>query len=179
MCKCMCDYVNIISSIYFNVCTYILCKELTQCKRLWCWEGLRAWGVGDERGWDGWMASPTRWMWVWVNCGSWWWTGRPGVLWFMGSQRVGHDWETELTLIQWMQCLSVHSVVQLCLNLCNLMNCSLPGSYIHEIFQARILEWVNISFSRGSYWLGSNLCLLNLLHWQVLFQWATWEASCT
>ena len=57
-------------------------------------------GIGgrrrDDRGWDGWMASPTRWAWVWVNCGSWWWTGRPGVLRFMGSQRVGHDWVTEL-----------------------------------------------------------------------------------
>ena len=47
-------------------------------------------------GWDGWMASPTRWTWIWVNFGSWWWTGRPGVLHFMGSQRVGHDWATEL-----------------------------------------------------------------------------------
>ena len=45
----------------------------------------------ERRGWDGWMASPTQWTWVWVNCGSWWWTGRPGVLRFMGSQRVGHD----------------------------------------------------------------------------------------
>ena len=51
---------------------------------------------GDDRGWDGWMASPTRWMWVWVNSGSWWWTGRPGMLQFMGSQRVGQDWATEL-----------------------------------------------------------------------------------
>ena len=51
---------------------------------------------GDNRGWDGWMASPTRWMWVWVNSGSWWWTGRPGVLRFMGSQRVSHDLATEL-----------------------------------------------------------------------------------
>ena len=57
---------------------------------------LRAGGEGDDRGWGGWMASPTRWMWVWVNSGSWWWTGRPGVLQFMGSQRVGHDWVTEL-----------------------------------------------------------------------------------
>ena len=62
----------------------------------WCWEGLGAGGEGDGRGWDGWMASPTRWTWIWVNSGSWWWTGRPGVLWFMGSQRVGHDWATEL-----------------------------------------------------------------------------------
>ena len=65
-------------------------------KRLWCWEGLRAGGEGDDRGWDGWMASLTRWTWVWVNSGSWWWTGRPGVLWFMGLQRVRHEWVTEL-----------------------------------------------------------------------------------
>ena len=72
------------------------CEELTHWKRLWCWEGLGAGGEGDDRGWDGWMASLTRWTWVWVNSTSWWWTGRPGVLGFMGSQRVGHDWATEL-----------------------------------------------------------------------------------
>ena len=64
------------------------CEELTHWKRPWCWEGLGAGGEGDDRGWDGWMASPTRYTWVWVNSGSWWWTERPGVLWFMGSQRV-------------------------------------------------------------------------------------------
>ena len=72
------------------------CEELTHWKRLWCWERLGAGGEGDDRGWDGWMASPTWWMWVWVNSGSWWWTGRPGMLWFMGLQRVRHDWATEL-----------------------------------------------------------------------------------
>ena len=72
------------------------CEELTHWKRLWCWERLGARGEGDDRGWDGWMASLTRWTWVWVNSGSWWWTGRPGMLRFMGSQRVGHDWATEL-----------------------------------------------------------------------------------
>ena len=72
------------------------CEELTHWKRPWCWEGLRARGEGDDRGWDGWMASPTQWTWVWVNSRSWWWTGRPGVLQFMGLQRVGHDWVTEL-----------------------------------------------------------------------------------
>ena len=72
------------------------CEELTHWKRLWCWEGFGAGGEGDDRGWDGWMASLTRWTWIWVNFGSWWWTGRPGVLRFMGSQRVGHDWATEL-----------------------------------------------------------------------------------
>ena len=65
----------------------------------WCWEWLGAGGEGDDRGRDGWMASLTRWMWVWVNSGSWWWTGRPGVLRFMESQRVGHDWVTDLN---WM-----------------------------------------------------------------------------
>ena len=72
------------------------CEELTHWKRLWCWEGLGAREEGDNRGWDGWMASLTRWTWIWVNSGSWWWTGRPGVLRFRGSQRVGHDWATEL-----------------------------------------------------------------------------------
>ena len=74
-----------------------LMLELTHWKRPWCWEGLGAGGEGDDRGWDGWMALSTRWTWVWVNSGSWWWTGRPGVLQFTGSQRVGHDWLTELT----------------------------------------------------------------------------------
>ena len=59
---------------------------------------LRAGREGDNRGWDGWMASLTQWTWVWVNSGSWWWTGRPGVLQSMGWQRAGHDWETELYL---------------------------------------------------------------------------------
>ena len=68
----------------------------------WCWEGLGAGGKGENRGWDGWMASPTQWTWVWVNFGSWWWTGRPGVLWFMESQRVGHDWVTELNWTEYL-----------------------------------------------------------------------------
>ena len=71
------------------------CKELIHWKRPWCWERLKAGGEGDDRGWGCWMASPIQW--VWVNSGSWWWTGRPGVLQSMGSQRVGHDWMTELT----------------------------------------------------------------------------------
>ena len=73
-------------------------EALTHWKRLWCWERLGAGGEGDDRGWDGWMASLTRWTWVWVNSESWWWTGKPGVLQFMGSQRVGHDWATELNV---------------------------------------------------------------------------------
>ena len=72
------------------------CEELTLLKRPWCRERLRAGGEGDDRGWSGWMASLTQWTWVWVDSGSWWWTGRPGVLRFMGLQRVGHNWATEL-----------------------------------------------------------------------------------
>ena len=64
----------------------------------------------DNRGWDGWMASPTRWTWVWMNSGRWWWTGRPGVLQFMGSQRVRHDWVTELN---WIDTLSLADCVNL------------------------------------------------------------------
>ena len=74
-------------------------EELSHWKRPWCWGRLGA-GEGDSRGWDG-MALPTRWTWVWVNSGSWWWTGRPSVLWFKGSQRVGHNWVTELN---WTEC---------------------------------------------------------------------------
>ena len=72
------------------------CEKPTHFKRPWCWERLKVGGEGDNRGWDGWMASLTQWTWVWVNSGSWWWTGRPGVLQSMGLQRVGHDWAPEL-----------------------------------------------------------------------------------
>ena len=75
------------------------CEELTHLRRLWCWERLKAGGEADDRGWDGWMASLTQWTWVCVDSGSLWWTGRPGVLRFMGSQRVRHDWATELRMI--------------------------------------------------------------------------------
>ena len=178
------------------------CKELTHLKRPWCWEGLRAGGEEDDRGWDGWMVSPTQWTWVWVDSRSWWWTGRPGTLQFMGSQRVGHDWVTELNwtispysssvrrktyrkitkiiqifftqllllLVSCMRacilghfsrvwlfvisvCVSVCVLVaQLCLILCDPMDCSLPGSSVCGILQARILEWVAMPSSRASFW---------------------------
>ena len=69
-------------------------KELSHLKRPWCWERLRAGGEGDDRGWDGWMASPIWWTWVWVNSRIWWWTGRSAAV--LGLQGVGYDWETEL-----------------------------------------------------------------------------------
>ena len=97
------------------------CEELTHWKRVWCWEGLGAGGEEDDGGWDGWMASRTRWTWVWVNSGRWWWTGRPGVLRFMGSQKSRtrlSDW----TELNW-------------------------GFSVHGIFQARVLEWGAVVFS--------------------------------
>ena len=73
-------------------------EELTPWKRPWCWERLKAGEEVDNRGWDGWMAPSTQRTWVWTI--SWWWTGKPGVLQSMGSQRVGHDWATQLRPLQ-------------------------------------------------------------------------------
>ena len=73
-------------------------EKLTHWKKPWCWARLKVGGEGDDRGLDGWMASLTWWTWVWASCESWWWTGKPGMLQSMGSQRVGHDWATELKL---------------------------------------------------------------------------------
>jgi len=78
--------------------------------------GMGAGGEGDNRGWDGWMASLTRWTWVWVNSGSWWWTVRPGVLRFMGSKRVGHDWATELNWTEkWFGDISIYLFLNECI----------------------------------------------------------------
>ena len=79
-------------------------EELTYWKRPWCWERLKAGEEGEDRGWDGWMASPNQWTWVWVNSGSWWWTGRPGMLQSLGLQKIGHDWVIELN---WTNILKV------------------------------------------------------------------------
>ena len=79
------------------------CEELTYLKRPWCWERLRAGGEGDDRGWDGWMASLTQWTWVWVDSGRWRWTGRPGMLWFMGSQ--SRTWLSDWTELNWYMCI--------------------------------------------------------------------------
>ena len=87
-------------------------EKLTHLKRPWCWERLRAGGEGDDRGWDSWMASLTRWTCFWVDSGSWWWTGGPGVLRFMGSQRVRHDWATELT-DRYMELHILHSCLRM------------------------------------------------------------------
>ena len=94
-------------SISSSVLSLLYGPPLTSIHDYWknhtdlCGQRLKAGGEGEDRVWDGWMTSPTRCTWVWVNSRSWWWTGRPGMLWFMGSQRVGHDWVTELTEQVW------------------------------------------------------------------------------
>ena len=75
------------------------CEKLTHWKRPWCWERLKAGGEGEDRGWDGWMASLTQWTWVWASSWCWWWTGKPGVLQSLRSQRIKHDWATELNWV--------------------------------------------------------------------------------
>ena len=88
-----------------------LMRKLTYLKRPWCWERLKAGGEGDDKGWDGWMASLTLWTWVWASSRSWWWTGKPGVLQSLRSQRTGHDWVTELN---WSVTLFLFSSISAC-----------------------------------------------------------------
>ena len=94
------DFSILLICLFFAITTlsWLIGKELTQWNIPWFWERLNTGGEGGDRGWDGWMASSTQWTWVWASSGSWWWTGKPGVLQSIGSQRVGHDWVTELTL---------------------------------------------------------------------------------
>ena len=123
------------------------CEELTHLKTPWCWEGLGAGGEGDDRGWDGWMASPTQWTWVWVNSGSWWWTERPGVLQSMGSQKAGHDWATELN---WTELI----VVQLCKK--KRLRITMPGlSHLYHHWSEFVLlalRFVPYDISPYRYW---------------------------
>ena len=121
------------------------CKELTHWKRPWCWERLRAGGEGGDRGWDGWMALSTQWTWVWVDSGSWWWTGRPGMLRFMGSQRVRHDSDwTELRQEvgkQRLTALSYHSVL------------SPQSCYGPLVIIAFLRCWLREWEGKGDFWL--------------------------
>ena len=128
------------------------CGELTHLKRPWCWERLRAGGKGDDRGLYGWMASPTQWAWVWIDSGSLWWTGRPGMLQFMGSQRVRQDWTTKLKNTG----VGSLSLLQgIFLNQGS--NPGLPHCWqiLYQLSHSgspRILEWVAYPFSSRSSW---------------------------
>ena len=134
-------------------------KELTHRKRPWCWERLKAGGEGDDRRWDGWMASPTQWTWVCANSRSWWWTGRLGVLLSMRSQRVGHDWATELNWWDWTE-----------------LNESKNDSFFEHWVLSQLFH-SPVSFSpRGSLvllsFLPSGCCYLHI--WVYYFSWQSW-----
>ena len=130
----------LISNLQWNSNTLATwCKELIHWKRPWCWKRLKEGGEGDDRGWDGWMASPTQWSWVWVSSRSWWWTGRPGVLQSMGLQGVGHDWTTELN---WPE-----SVVHTQILLSNVWLFVISWTVAHQ-------APLSMEFSRQKYWSG-------------------------
>ena len=128
-----------------------LIQRTDSFEKTWCWERLRAAGEGDNRGWDGWMASPIQWTWVWVDSGSWWWTGRPGMLQFLGLQKVGHNWATELN---WTEARSSPPPPELWIRmvffkLCNFWKfwSTLPGANTTpcpRISAPNILHWIFI-----------------------------------
>ena len=121
-----------------------LMQRTDSLKRPWCWERLKAGGEGGDRGWDGWMAPPTQWTWVWASSRSWWWTGKPGVLQSMESQsrtRLSHWIE-----LNWMECF--HSLLPQCY----------ADWLIHSlIWQAYINTYLdvclNLSSSLQTYWM--------------------------
>ena len=109
-------------------------------KRPWCWERLKAKGEEGDRGWDGWMASPTQWTWVRASSGRWWKTGQPGGLKSMGLQRVSYGWATSLSFFRFS------SIAQLCLTLCDSTVRSTPGSpVLHDLpeFAQIHVHWVS------------------------------------
>ena len=128
-----------------------------------------------DRGWDGWMASLTQWTWVWVNSGSWWWTGRPGVLQSMGSQGVRHDWVTELNTsseysglisfrIDWFDFLAVQGTLK---------------SFLQHHNSKALVLWcsaffmVQLSDDYNSLWCKLLSCTLgSISFWKVLSLWA-------
>ena len=132
------------------------CEQLTHWNKPWCWERSKAGGEGEDRGWDGWTASPTQWTWVWASSGRWWRAGKPGVLLSIESQSWTwlSNW-TKTTIKSLCVCVCVCVCAELLsciwLALCDSMDCSPPGSSVHGIFQAKILQWVAVSSSKGSF----------------------------
>ena len=129
------------------------CEELSHLKRPWCWERLKVRGEGDDRGWDGWMASPTQWTWVWVSSGSWWWTGRPCLLQTMVSERVGHDWVTELNWTMRKGFPGVSGVKNLPANAGDAHSISVSGrSYGERSGYPLQYSCLENSMARGAWW---------------------------
>ena len=149
-------------------------------KNPWCWERFKAGGEGDDRGRDGWMASPTRWTRVWASSGSWWWTGKPGMLQSIGLQRVGHDWVTELNWWIYFQSVTVHKNVKSSSDGSSFtcLQKSLHTSHVFIYTQALKNMHLTIN-SIGKFWpmdIKVNICWLKpttpLFHTQfIIFRW--------
>ena len=118
------------------------------------WERLKAGGEWDDRGWDGWMVSPTRWTWIWINSRSWWWTVKPGVLQSIGSQRVGLDWVTELNCPKacWRQ--------ESCMPYSLVFHGSAQGLFIHQQHE---VNYIYLSVIMKIEW-NNNICLLVVVY---------------
>ena len=137
-------------------------EELTHWKRPWFWGSLKARWELDDRGWDGWMASLNWWTWVCASSGSWWWTGKPGLLQSVGSRGVRHDWATELTEVKLDHSLS------------NIVDHMLP---VLKHFKSTVrLRW-HSSILMG---IKSSAVAFRILQlWQVLTKmWSTWNSHC-
>ena len=120
------------------------CEELTNWKRPWFWERLKAGGEGDNRGWDGWMASPTQWTWVWEALGVG--DGQESLVCY-------RPWGCkELDTTEWLNWTAAAKSLQSCPTLCDPIDGSPPGFSVPRILQARTLEWVAISFSNAWKW---------------------------
>ena len=146
------------------------CEELTPWKIPWCLEGLGAGGEGDNRGWDGWMASLTQWMWVWASSGSWWWTEEPGMLQSMGSQGVRHDWVTELNWTENFQTPENTRIASLPIHfsLSLHLTSSICHSYAYPWHRVYVVPtiWINLK---------SVICLVWWLFSRIKPPWLLWS----
>ena len=140
-----------------------LMQRTDSMEKTWCWERWKAGGEGDNRGWDGWMASPTRLTWVWASSGSWWWTEKSGVLQSRGSQRVRHDWAIELR-----HCTSDTLIYFFSSNHVMIFNFSLLVFMIYRpLLQLNSPSWIFFSTFTNNTWICHFRCLLH----SVMCQW--------
>ena len=138
-----------------------LMQRADSFEKTWCWERMKVGGEGDDRGWDGWIASPTWWTWVWASSGSWWWTGKPSMLQSMGLQRVRHDW-TELTVLFLIS-------LECDWGICNFKSYFIcfPQSYLFVYF----------TFYWGMGWIFLSILRTFYLWWKlVLYLWYKWQS---